>query len=889
MTLPRSTARLQLHRGFTLDDACEQVSYYAKLGISHLYVSPITKARPGSMHGYDVIDHTVVNPELGGESALIHLVQGLRAHDMGLILDIVPNHMATHSGNAWWWDILQNGPDSPYASWLDIDWESPDPQLRGKILAPFLAESYDLTLAGGGIGLVFDEMSHSFQIEACAARYPLTPGSLIDNGSPVLQVLKQYNSAGAEGCGRLHQLLERQHYRLSCWRCAAHHINWRRFFDVSELIGVCVERQAVFDAVHALPLRLFAEGWIDGVRVDHVDGLTDPIGYCRQLRRELRGRSSHRPANLRNNEPWLVVEKILAHNEVLDGRWQVHGTSGYDFMDQAGAVLHDPAGESLLTKHWEVVAQDSRPVGRILEEVRRLMLQHHFVAERHALLYLLPQLAAAWAPASVWTMDAIEQVLDELLTLFPVYRTYADRDGCGASDAALFARVVSNVQRRLNLKDEALQALLGPLDDWLGGERTAIPGQGCHQSRNLRREAIRRFQQLTPPLAAKSMEDTVFYRYGRLLSRNEVGSDPAVFALSPAEFHRCNTWRAAHAPHSMLATATHDHKRGEDVRARLAVLTEIPELWAQTSQRWMQCVPTSPKNSVQASERYMLFQTLVGTWPLTLRTDDQAGLHGYAQRIVQWQTKALREAKINSGWSEPNLEYEQASADLAHKLITGELNRDLLFDIEQFVHHVAPAGAINALAQLMLRLTVPGVPDLYQGTEFWDFSLVDPDNRQRVDFAQRRDALDALDGGVEIPALLASWRNGHIKQAVLARSLAVLRDRADVFARGKYLPLPIVGSQSLHALAFMRSWQGRHMVVVVSRLSIKGIHVDITGGQPIIDAEFWGDTGLVLPGRCVNAPLRDVLSERGHCCGRNGQLRLADVLARLPIALLLVG
>lgn len=885
---PRATARLQLHQGFTLDDAREQVPYYASLGTSHFYLSPISRARPGSMHGYDVVDHTIVSPELGGEAALRALAAALRSQGMGIILDIVPNHMATHPDNAWWWDVLQQGSSSRYASWLDIDWRSPDPQLRGKVLAPFLGDPYGQSMLDGHIQLVFDEASDSFRIDVAGTPYPVSPDSLGALGLERSQAVKRYQTSTPDGRQRLHELLERQHYRLAWWRCTADAINWRRFFEVSELIGVRVEQDDVFDAVHALPLRLYEEGLIDGLRIDHVDGLAEPIAYCRKLRKAMRDRTRRRPEGLRDSEPWLVVEKILAADETLDERWDVDGTSGYDFMDQAGAVLHDPAGEAGLTAHWERVAQDARPVDQFLKEARRLMLRRHFVAERKALQRALSGLAQSHPRTRDWTPEAIGRVLDEFLIAFPVYRTYADAEGRCAGDAQRVASVIKQARDSLGRGNASEAALLNLLDAWLGGSpAAAAPDTGISSSK-LQQEAIRRFQQLTPPLAAKSLEDTVFYRYGRLLSRNEVGSDPAVFALSSDAFHQRNLWRAVHAPRSMLATATHDHKRGEDVRARLAVLSEMPQEWEQVSTRWLHGASAGegPIPATAMAERYMLLQTLVGAWPLSLQPDDRTGVEAYLDRVVQWQTKALREAKLTTSWFEPDAAHEQASSDFVHRLAPGASKHELLTDIARFALRIAPAGAVNSLAQVVLRTACPGIPDLYQGTEFWDLSLVDPDNRRPVDFAARRSTLDALEGQPDMAALLADWKDGRIKQAVLARALRLRSQMADVFAQGDYFALPVLGPRNTNVVAFMRAWQERMALIVVPRLCLAAIGTGAAQGRAAIDPAFWGETGIVLPRRYVGVPLHNALEGTELCTGADGKLPVAEVLRGLPVAML---
>lgn len=888
MSIPRATVRLQLHGGFTLDDARGQVPYYAKLGVSHFYLSPVTRARPGSMHGYDVIDHSVVNPELGGEAALMALSQALRVHGMGIILDIVPNHMAVHPGNAWWWDVLRLGAASPYARWFDIDWQSADPSLRGKVLAPFLPEPYGSCLNNGDIELVFDEQGHGAEIQACGMRYPIAPDTLRIPGMDGAVARKHYDGRQPDGRQRLHALLERQNYRLAWWRCAADSINWRRFFEINELIGVCVEQPDVFDAVHKLPLRLYAEGVIDGLRIDHVDGLARPLDYCHRLRTELETLSPKRPGTLAGDRAWLIVEKILAADEVLGEEWGVDGSSGYDFMDQAAAVLHDAAGEDALSSVWESISGKDGSAQDYVIEARKLMLGRHFVAERKALIRVLYSLAQAGMDSRDWTAEALGRVLDELLIAFPVYRSYAGESGRNETDARLFAALVQQLKESLAL-DENEVRLLDWLDSCLGGAPlstdNAVPGVS---PRLLQREAVRRFQQLTPPLTAKSVEDTTFYRFGRLISRNEVGADPDMFSLSPEAFHQRNAWRADHARHSMLATATHDHKRGEDVRARLAVISEIPDEWAAACRSWMNwpgsaCVPDTGTGRAQ---RYMLLQTMVGAWPLDLDAEDVAGVGEYLRRVADWQVKAMREAKLDSNWFQPNLQNEKSAAQFLDSLLSGAAQHALLRDIAAFAGRLAPAGAVNSLSQMVLRVMSPGVPDLYQGTEFWDFSLVDPDNRRPVDYAARRTALDALDGVSDMCDLLPSWKTGHIKQALLARLLDIRRRCPQAFLSGKYIALPLRGARSAHVMAFLLCHDDCHVIVLASRLASRGIDT-ASGGVPRVAPDFWEDTGLVLPRRYLGAALRDGLRNVAVRNSDDGLLRLADVLSGLPVAVLL--
>lgn len=897
---PIATARLQLHAGFTLDDATAQVPYYAALGVSHFYLSPISAARPGSTHGYDVIAHGCINPELGGEPAFRRLIAALRQRGMGAILDIVPNHMASHADNPWWWDVLAQGEVSPYASWLDIAWDSPAAGLRGKVLAPFLGEPYALALDKGAIRLAHDQSRGGYYISVHDNPYPLAAGSLpLEGPSPDI-VLAQYNAATQQSRALLHELLERQHYRLAWWRCAADIINWRRFFEVSELIGVRVESEPVFDAVHELYLRLYSEGLIDGLRIDHVDGLACPLGYCRKLYAALQQRRAKRPHGLDADPPWLLVEKILAVDEVLDERWQVDGSSGYDFMDQVGAFLHDAQGEAPLDQHWAALAPDSLSVTEHVQQARALMLQRHFVAERSALLRCLEALATALPATRDLTPAAIAQALDAFLVHFPVYRTYADTQGRHATDRVYVSRALEAAKQDMqSMHNLAGHTVLDALDAWLGGDlppswnTKASPGYT-----QLRMRAIQRFQQLTPPLAAKSLEDTTFYRYGRMLSRNEVGSDPHVFSLSIAGFHKHAQWRAVHAPRAMLATATHDHKRGEDVRARLAVLSELPERWAALSQQWLkrargwvdsargQGDERYALDPQQAAERYMLYQTVVGAWPLDLSLEDSAAMQAFAQRIVAWQTKALREGKTSSGWFEPQQAYEEASASFVLDLLAGK-DKQTLDEMANFVRQIAAAGAVNSFTQTVLRHTVPGVPDLYQGTEFWDFSLVDPDNRRPVDFATRATALASAPANLN--ALLPSWRNGHVKQGLVAACLHLRQSMPALFARGHYQPLEVQGPRKDHLLAFSRNHEDQAVIIVVPRCIAAAFDVaaDTTekAHLPMVEADFWQDTHIVLPAAMAARHWHQVFTPYA-LQARNATLAASQILADFPVAIL---
>jgi (1->4)-alpha-D-glucan 1-alpha-D-glucosylmutase len=929
----RATVRLQFHRAFPLDRATALVAYFRDLGISHIYASPLLTARPGSTHGYDIVNHSRINPELGGEPALRALVAALRAHGMGLILDIVPNHMGVGGAdNAWWLDVLEWGRASAYAEFFDIDWDPPDPALRGRLLAPFLGTSYGEALAGGDLVLRFDDNDGRFFVSAYNAhRFPITPreypailrtggAALDDLGAPFAEgggrdTQRQRAAAGRQGLlaahaertatfraaleahrpdtpdgrERLHRLLERQHYRLAWWRAAADEINWRRFFDINGLAGLRVERPEVFEATHAYILQLHAEGLIDGVRIDHVDGLADPRGYCRKLRRRLQAAHAQRPADLQSTAPVIWVEKILAPHERLAADWLTDGTTGYDFMSEVAAVLHEPAGEAKLTELWTTLTSRPGVFEAEAVPVRRQILRETLSSELWATAAALRRICRRNVATRDWTLTALRRALEELLVHFHSYRIYAGVAGASAEDERELAWALSGARRSLRAADRGVLDVVAPL---LLGEGMRAVTAGAARQERLR--AMVRFQQLSAPTAAKSVEDTAFYRYGRLLSRNEVGSDPGLFALTPSALHAAAAERRSRQPRALLATATHDHKRGEDTRARLAVLSEVADAWEAAVRRWVR-LNAAQKRDVEgqpapdAADELMLYQTLVAAWPLDLSAEDAAGVDAYRGRVAGWLEKAVREAKRHSEWAAPNVAYEEACQEFLAQCLDAARPAGVAQEIAAFAARIAPAGAINSLAQTLLRLTQPGVPDLYQGTEFWDFSLVDPDNRRPVDWPARVAALALAAPPAE---LLASWRDGRVKQAIIARALALRARVPALFAAGSYLKLRIEGPAAAHALAFARLHEGRAVVVAASRLAA-GLLPSEPESQTVanVPAAAWDGTELVLPRQLHGCRFVDVfagdvgaIAVLGDAGG--GQVGLAELFADLPVALL---
>jgi (1->4)-alpha-D-glucan 1-alpha-D-glucosylmutase len=772
--IPRSTYRLQLTRDFPFSAAQAIVPYLADLGISHVYASPITTARAESTHGYDVVDPTRINPELGGDEGFRQLAAALRARGMGIIIDIVPNHMGVAGGeNVYWNDVLRLGPDSPYARWFDIDWHGP-------LILPILGATLPEVIASGDLKLADGQL-----ILYGEQALPLRPGSSGDD---------------------LPALLDRQHYRLVHWRTANDSLNWRRFFSINDLAGLRIEDPQVFEDTHRLYFDLFREGLIDGVRIDHVDGLTDPAGYCRTLRARFDAIRSG------EDRAYIVVEKILAADETLPSDWGVDGTSGYDFMRDATALLHDPTGAAPLKALWQSFDQAHVDPVAVVTQARRDMLSWQFDAQLRACVAAFEALVAAERAATP-AMEAItpamlRRAIERLLWVFPVYRTYHDGRTAPAGDAGAREKAWEDVQPHLPPGEGHVARLVL---DWLAGEQKGDPA--------LVAEAVRRFQQLSAPIAAKGVEDTAFYRYAPLLSANDVGSAPEQFAISIDTFHQRAAERGRLFPHAMLASATHDHKRGEDVRARLAVLSAVPDLWRDVAIRW---VGREPDLAVHPADRYQILQTLFGVWPDDAR---QALAPEFGERIAPWLEKSLREGRLRSSWEAPDADYEGRARSLVDRLLAAE---DFRAEMSALLDRVAPAAMANTLAQTVLKFCVPGVPDTYQGCEGMDFSLVDPDNRRPVDYAARKKRL--VDGA-----------GADGRKIGLVHRLAALRNSVPaLFGHGDYRPITATGSRAGHVLAFERQYEGKRLVCAVA-LRI-GAQMVEAGRMPGND--WWGDTVL---------------------------------------------
>jgi (1->4)-alpha-D-glucan 1-alpha-D-glucosylmutase len=855
---PHATYRVQFHRGFTFDSALAIVPYLAKLGISHVYASPILTARAGSVHGYDVIDPSQINPELGGEDAFRRFRAKLVETGLKLIVDIVPNHMAVGGAdNAWWLDVLENGRASAFAHYFDIDWNVADPQLQNKVLAPFLGAPYAEEVRNGKIALTYDETLQKLAFAYYQHRFPLRPidyAAFGDGNRPDPERLAEVNRPES-----LHRLLEVQNFRLCWWRTAGDSINWRRFFDINGLAALRVEDAEVFEQVHAKIFALAGEGLIDGLRVDHVDGLADPAGYCRRLRARID------TLGISGTRHYLVVEKILGHGEPCPADWGIDGTTGYDFLNQISELQHDPQGAEPLARLWHEISRRSASFEPEERDARLQVVTTQFEAALDATAQAFVLLARPSFDAADLTFAAIRRALAGLVAEMRIYRTYAT--GAAPYADQRFEAAVAAAETHAKGNDLLALHFVAQV---ISGE-AEVPQPSC-------KDAVRRFNQLAAPVAAKAVEDTAFYRYGRLLSRNDVGCAPGHFSLSVEEFHRQAAQRAADFPSALLATATHDHKRGEDSRARLAILSELSEEWGETVASWFRQNKPQRSSALDPADEYQLYQSLVGAWPIDLQPGDDAGLTQFAERIVGWRLKSLREAKLHTSWNDPDESFEAANAQFVEAVLHPRRSAHFLSSLHGFVGRIAGAGALNSLAQCTLRCTLPGVPDQFQGSEFWDFSLVDPDNRRPVDFASR---ILALEEDIPLENLLAHWRDARVKQGLLARLLRLRASLHAVFEGGNYRRLATHGPRAENVLAFTRQYGGSAVLVAVPRLCATAC---IEANAPLPPARYWNDTTVEVQDDHAHRSWQPLLAPA--ITGQSNHLLCENLFARFPVAVL---
>ena len=805
---------MQLHAGFTFHDAAAITAYLAELGVSHLYCSPYLQARPGSTHGYDVVDHGRFSDELGGEPGFEALVEALAGNGMSHILDVVPNHMAVgERANRWWWDVLRNGPMSRFAPYFDINWDPPAHKLRWMVQCPVLGDHYGRVLEAGDFSLQRD--GDEWVVKYFEHEFPASAGSLEEMAHGNVEGLaERVNSDPAA----MHAFLERQHYRLAYWKTAGQELNYRRFFAINELVGLRMENPAVFQHVHELVLSLVRDGKLEGLRIDHIDGLRDPEDYLERLRAEARS-------------AYIVVEKITESTEELPAAWPVEGTTGYDYLNVAGGLMIDPHSEPALTELYGNVTQTSADLADLTREKKWLLMTTELATDLERLTDLFVDVCEGYPSFRDYTRSELRDALGETIAAFPVYRTYVRNQRASDVDQGVVAEATQlAAKRRTDLEPELFEHLADVL---LMRTPNAID-----------RELALRFQQTSGPVMAKGLEDTLFYAYNRFAALNEVGGDPGRFGTGIDEFHDWNERRAEKWPNAMLATSTHDTKRSEDVRARMALLSEIPSRWREAVTGWFERNARHRVNGMPDGDmEYLLYQTLVGAWPLS------------PERAAGYMLKASREAKVHTSWIDPNDAYDDALKSFVHNVLADDA---FTSEVEAFVAPLVDPGYVNALAQTLLKLTCPGVPDVYQGQEIWDFSLVDPDNRRPVDYEQRRSLL----GRVATTGSTEAWSEratGIPKLMVVDRSLRLRRERPEIFA-GAYRRVTARGPAADHAVAFTR---GDAALTVVPRLVI-GLD--------------WGDTSIDLP----EGTWRDVFSGTK----RSGTALVSEMLGEFPVALL---
>ena len=857
--IPIATYRLQLTADFDFDAAAAVVPYLKALGISHLYASPFMKARKGSTHGYDIVDHTQFNPELGGEAGFGRLSEALKSHDIGLILDFVPNHVGVHfADNPWWLDVLEWGQASPHAASFDIDWDQLPYRARGGVLLPIIGSSYGEALEKGDIELRYDPGDGSFSAWYFEHRLPIAPqryseilravvkqaaAAASPAGKAILDLASRYTglshpnrqeapafkqalkdiAGGADIVARgleayraqpgrttqitaLHHLLERQHYKLGHWRLASSDINYRRFFDINTLAGLRVEDASTFSAMHRLVRKLIAEDRLQGLRLDHIDGLRDPAQYFQRLRRLIRD------AQGEARKPfYMVIEKILGEGEALRAFSGVHGTTGYEWLNVITLALVGGNGLGALDETWRQISNMPPKLAPVVKEAKRRVLETLLTSEFIVLTRLLARIASGHYSTRDYSADSLRQALELYVLHFPVYRTYLTSTGSTAHDHALISETIEKARADWFAADDGIFDFLR---DTLTMDLIK-PGRAPHSAPRVRRFALK-VQQFTGPVMAKALEDTSFYRYHRLLALNEVGGDPAAGALPVDAFHDMMRNRAGKWPHGMTATATHDTKRGEDARARLIALSEIPGEWASAVARWKilnapHLVIDGEMRSPSATFEYMLYQALLGAWPLGER--DPA----FLERMLAYALKAAREGKQETSWLNPHQAYEAGLKTFIERILDPAIATEFLNSLETLAQRTALLGALNSPSQITLKATMPGVPDFYQGTEFWDLSLVDPDNRRPVDFAERA-ALLAASANPDWDHLAQNWRNGHLKMAWTRRLLQLRNELSDVFTHGDYQPLEVTGPHRDHVIAFARRHGRDAAITVVTKL-----------------------------------------------------------------------
>lgn len=943
LRIPRATYRLQLHAGFRFRDAMAIVPYLAELGVSHVYCSPYLRARPGSLHGYDIVDHQSLNPEIGTREDLDAFVACLHAHGMGQIIDVVPNHMGIMGAdNAWWLDVLESGQASEFSEYFDIDWQPADAALLNRVLVPVLGDHYGAVLERGELTLAFDAACGQFSVHYFNHRFPvdareyprilgiaLGAATIAQAPATALAELKslvsgfgglphrdgltspqaaQRNDTKAhlkhrlaalvksepsidlalEGALRsfngtagnagsfdfLHELLEAQAYRLAYWRVASDEINYRRFFDINELAALRMESEPVFEATHKLVFELVAAGMVDALRIDHPDGLYDPATYFQRLQDRLRALTSSENAGA-VQPVYVSVEKIIAPFEAMPQSWAVSGTTGYRFANVVNGLFVDTANEARFTRLYRAFVGDQSSFADIAQRSKRLILRDALASELTVVTNRLMRIARADRHTRDYTLNTLRRALTEVIAAFPVYRTYI-ADDVSAEDKRYIEWAIGLARKSSRGSDTGIF-------DFIRKAMLAESGEGGTPAAQVNRFA-RKVQQLTAPVMAKGVEDTSFYIYNRLVSLNDVGGDPATFGYGVNAFHGASADRAAKWPHTMLATSTHDNKRSEDTRARIDALSEMPDAWHGNLRRWSR-MNLGKKREVDGepapsrNDEYLLYQTLIGSFPDADAT--ASDLENYRERIEQYMLKAIREAKVRTSWVDANAQYEAAAVEFVRSLLAVTKRNLFLAELREVVRTIGWLGMLNSLSMTLLKLTSPGVPDIYQGNELWDLSLADPDNRRAVDFEKRRRFLAELEGE-QFETLFSSAGDGRLKLFTIRKLLALRKENMPLFLHGGYTPLQVNGERGTHVVAFARRYQGAGVIAVAGRLFA---NMEVQPGEVPRGVQAWRDGRIELPFLREGTVLRDALSD-GICTVCDGGVNLAEALAVAPVAAL---
>jgi (1->4)-alpha-D-glucan 1-alpha-D-glucosylmutase len=964
MRIPTATYRLQFHKDFGFADARERIGYLRDLGISDVYASPIFKARAGSMHGYDVVDHSQLDGALGGADEFDKFTSALKAYGMGLILDIVPNHMGIAGpGNAWWLDVLENGPSSIYASYFDIEWQPVNPHLENKVLLPILEDQYGIMLENGKLRLAYED--GAFFIYYYDAKLPVEPRTYsailshqIDRltetvgkddahllklqsiltaighlplrteadrerleerrrekeivkqriatlyqestevRSAIDSAVRQFNGTigDPQSFDLLDQLLAAQPYRLAFWRVAGEEINYRRFFDINELAAIRTETPEVFQATHQLILRLVAEGKVTGLRVDCSDGLRDPAVYFRQLQQSQLGQDADLSSSgngLRCRPLYIIAEKILSKGEGLPADWAVAGTTGYDFLNQVNSLFLRRANRGAFDKIYGDFIGAKSSYRELMNSRKKMIMLVSLASEINALSHRLDDISERNRHYRDFTLNSLTFAIREVIACLSVYRTYADgaKGEVSERDRRYIEAAVEEAKKR---NPRTARAIFDFIGDTLSLKNL---GRFRPEDRQAVIDFVMKFQQLTGPVMAKGVEDTAFYVYNRLISLNEVGGDPEEFGTSLEAFHRQNSARLKHWPHAMLTLTTHDTKRGEDARARIDALSEIAPEWRAALMRWRK-FNDAKKSLVDGdlapdrNDEYLFYQTLLGAWPGgSLYGEEFAG---FRERIGAYMQKAIKEAKVHTSWVNPNEAYERAVEKFVREVLSREYSDSFLNEFSQFQQGLAFAGMLNSLSQTLLKMTSPGVPDFYQGTELWDLNLVDPDNRRPVDFAKRRILLEELKRGEEtnlgslLCDLLSHWQDGRVKLYLICKTLNFRGEHRDLFSTGDYLPLYAAGKFREYICAFARRLNDHWIVVAAPRLLAR----IVSPSHPPLGGPVWENAVLTLPHGTPDYWHNILTGETLSACatkrGKKG-LPLHQIFKNYPVALIETG